>query len=161
MPIVLRHSPRLELNVAEYHGGVTLAELKALAAFQARNPENLRHDTMSLVLEDADFSSVDLAALDALFSRYRTMFAPLDFEIMRRSVWVCLNPAARAYVDYWVDGRDMRSEMSSVVRQFETFAEAADWLLLAADDAPLLETREGFEDLARFDLPIGVVRTAL
>src|SRR5690606_10000032 len=124
VPVVLRLNPEMELNVVEYHGAVTLAELKAQAAFMAQNPELLRHDTLSLVLEGADFDGVDLGALDAIFARYATMFAPLSFQIMRRSAWICLSPQARGHVDYWLRGRETRETISSTVRQFETFAEA-------------------------------------
>lgn len=160
MPVVLRHHAALELNVVEYRGAVTLAELKALAAFLANHSDYLQRDTMSVVLEDGDFSGVDLATLDALFSRYRTMFAPLRFEIVRRAAWVCLSATAQKHVDYWVNDRDSRESMSSAVRQFATFAEAADWLVLSADDAVLLETREGFEEFARFDLPVRPIAQA-
>lgn len=155
VPVVLQHNPELELNVVEYHGAVTLAELKAQAAFMAQNPEYLRFDTLSLVLEGADFDSVDLRALDAIFARYATMYAPLSFQIMRRSAWLCLSPQARPHVDHWLKGRETRESMSSAVRQFGTFPEAGDWLVLSAEDTATLERRDGFNTVTRFDIPAG------
>jgi len=160
VPVVLRHNPKLDLNVVEYHGAMTLAELKALAAFQAQNPENLQRDALTIILPDADFSGVDLQALDALFVRYRAMFAPLDFQFLRRSAWLCFNESARTHVEYWVNGRDTRSSMSSAVRSFDTFAEAADWLVLTAEETVLLETRAGFDEIVRYQIPISLVRAA-
>ncbi|HYD89134.1 MAG TPA: hypothetical protein VEA80_16775 [Vitreimonas sp.] len=161
MPVVLRHSPELDLNVVEYHGAMTLAELKALAAFQAQNPVHLQRDALTIVLPDADFGAVDLDALDALFARYRAMFAPLAFQFLRRSAWLCFSENARAHVDYWVNGRDTRSSMSSAVRSFDSFAEAADWLVLTKEEAALLESRESFEEVVRYEIPIRLVRAAL
>jgi hypothetical protein len=149
--VVLRHNEQLELNLAEYRGSVTLAELKGVAVFAANNLDHLRRDSLNVVLPGADFQSVDLATLDALFSRYRAMFAPLDFQIFRRSAWVIQSPQARAHVHYWVNGRDTREAMSSAVREFETFAEAGDWLLLSDAELALVQRGEGFNEIARFE----------
>jgi len=160
VPVVLRHNPKLDLNVVEYHGAMTLAELKALAAFQAQNPAHLQRDALTVILSDADFSGVDLQALDALFARYSAMFTPLDFQFLRRSAWLCFNERARTHVHYWVNGRDTRSTMSSAVRCFDTYAEAADWLVLTSEEAVLLETRAGFDEIVRYQIPISLVRAA-
>lgn len=160
MPLVLRYNQELELNLAEYHGPVSLAELEALAAFLADNPGFLKRDTLSHVLPGATFEGVAFAALDRLFTRYAGMFAPMDFQIVRRSAWLCESPAAQPFVDYWIGDRDTREAMSSTLRQFPTFAEAGDWLILSESETLALEAGVGFTDLARFDLPAPRIKTA-
>ncbi|MGE0596638.1 MAG: hypothetical protein AB7P07_09730 [Hyphomonadaceae bacterium] len=151
MPVVLRHNEKLEVNRVEYHGAVTLQELKDLAAFQAANPAWLTFDCLSFVASGADFHAVSLAQLDTLFAEYRALFEPLHFLIMRRSAWLCQSDAARAHVRYWIGDRDAKSEMSSDVRQFETYAEAGEWLVLSASGSAALESGEGFVDIVRFE----------
>jgi hypothetical protein len=41
VPVVLRHNQQLEMNLAEYHGAVSLPELEAVATFLADNPSFL------------------------------------------------------------------------------------------------------------------------
>jgi hypothetical protein len=82
VPVVLRHNELLELNLAEYHGSVTLAELEAVAAFMAQNPSFLKFDCLSLVLPGGNFDGVELTALDRLFGRYKVMYAPIDFQLV-------------------------------------------------------------------------------
>lgn len=159
MTIAMRYSPQLELNLAEYRGEVSLAELKVLAAWGAPRTDYLRRDCLSVVTADADFSSIDLTALDALFSRYRSAYAPLEFQIFRRSAWVCLNPAARRHVDYWLGERDIRETMSSATRQFETYEEAADWLLLSDAELAQVIRGDGVEELAAFEIPPTIAPT--
>jgi hypothetical protein len=148
--IVLRHNAALELNLVEYLGAITPAQLKALAAYGARHPGYLRTDTLNIVREGADFDAVDLPALDALFERFRKLYAPLELTIYRRSAWLCRSPAAAAYIDYWVGVGDMRKTLSSTVGKFETLAEAGEWLLLSDADVAQVERGEGFTELARF-----------
>jgi hypothetical protein len=50
-------------------------------------------------------------------------------------------------------GRDTREAMSSALCQFSSFAEAGDWLVLSEAETGVLERREGFSELARFDSP--------
>ena len=149
MPATLRHNPSLELNLVEYRGAVTLAELKALAAFMAHNPEHLQRDTLNLIQPGCDFNAVALSDLDALFAYYTKLFAPLKLQIMRRAAWVRRSMASNAPLDYWLSG-DTRAAMSSTVRAFDTFAEAADWLLLNEAEMRLVERGQGFIDIARF-----------
>lgn len=158
MSITLRHNERLELNLVEYGGAVSLGELKALAAFSARNPDTLQVDCLNVIMPGANFSQVDLAALDALFGRYRTLFAPLQFPIFRRSAWLCLSSGAQQHLHYWLGGRNTRDELSTTTRQFESYAEACDWLLLRPADVERIERREGFAELARYELPAAPVR---
>lgn len=153
MTVVLRHNETLELNLIEYAGQVSFAELKAIAAYGARNPQFLKSDALNLVAPGADFSGVDLHDLDLLFLRYRKLFARLDFQIYRRSAWLCLSPAAERHVAYWVGERDLRESMSSNVRKFGSYAEAGDWLLLSGGQLAQLERGEGFTEITRFDLP--------
>jgi hypothetical protein len=151
VPVVLSHNEMLELNLAEYTGVITLAQLTEVAGFGAKHPNFLKADTLNVVREDADFSAVDLTELDTLFARYKALFASLNFQIYRRSAWLCLNKAAEAHVSYWLGEHDMREAMSSAVRKFESYADAGDWLLLSGAELALVERGEGFTELAVFD----------
>ena len=154
MTVVLRYNAKLELNLGEYQGQITAAELKALAIWGAGRTEYLRRDSLNVITPSADFSSVDFAELDQLFSKYSTIYAPLDFQIFRRSAWVCQSPASRAHVEYWLAGRDIREAMSSATRQFDTYEEAGDWLLLSESELAGVIRREGFEDLVTVQIPL-------
>jgi hypothetical protein len=151
VPVVLSHNATLELNLAEYTGIVTIAQLIEVAGFGAKHPDFLKADTLNVVRADTDFSAVDLGELDALFARYKALFAPLNFQIYSRSAWLCLNRTAVPHVDHWLGGHDMREAMSSAARKFETYAEAGDWLLLSPAELALIERGEGFTELATFD----------
>ncbi len=153
MPVVLRHNESLELNLAEYLGSVTYDELKAAAEFLATHPAFLKRDCLSVAYAGCDFDSIELADLDTLFGGYATLYAPLSFQIIRRSAWVCLSPAAQRYIDYWIIGRDVRGAMSTTLRQFPTYEEAGDWLVLSEAETLALQTRTGFDEVARFEAP--------
>ena len=51
---------------------------------------------------------------------------------------------------HWLSG-DIREGMSSAVRQFDTLAEAGEWLVLSPTEIALAERRESFIEIARFD----------
>jgi hypothetical protein len=148
--IIVRYSERLELNLVDYSGEITLAQLHALAAYGARHSVFLRADGLNVVRADATFN-VDLAALDALFARYQELYVGLQFQIYRRSAWICLSTAAEGHIAHWTGANDMRSALSSTVRMFGTFAEAADWLLLSPAELDCVHSGESFCERARFD----------
>jgi len=153
MPIVARHNEELELNRVDYVGSITAAELGALAEFNAANPTWVTYDCLSLVLPGADFLSIDLQALDALFKHYRGIYQPMNMLIMRRSAWLCQSPAAERHVGYWTKPRDQKETMSSDVRVFDTFETAAEWLLLRPAELDKLKSGEGFTEIYRTDAP--------
>lgn len=150
MTIVLRHNTALDLNLVEYQGSVTLAELQALAASQSGGMSKLTNDTLTVVQPGADFKTIAFAELDSLFDHYRALFAPIKLQIYRRSAWICRSAAALPHVNHWLGGRDMRLAMLSDVRLFDNYAEAGDWLLLNDAELALAERGEGFVELMRF-----------
>jgi hypothetical protein len=158
--VILRHNQALELNRVEYHGAVTLVELVALADFQAEKPNWLSHDCLNLIMPGADFKNVDFAALDEIFKKYRTLFEPLHFVIVRRSAWICQSPAARPHLHHWIGDRDTREGMSSDLREFNNFAEAGEWLVLTPDQAGMLQRGEDFDEVATFSIPVEPMRAA-
>lgn len=156
MPGVLRHNQSLELNLAEYFGSVTYGELKAVAAYLGSDPAFLRRDCLNVIHPDCNFDRVDPSDLDELFRTYTALFAPLSFQIMRRSAWVCLSPVTQRYIDHWIVGRDARRVMSTTVRQFSTYEEAGEWLVLSEAETLALQTRTGFDIVASFDDGAGI-----
>lgn len=153
MTVVFRHHEKLEVNRVEYYGSISFAELRALADFQATNPSLLTYDCLTVVTATADFRAIDLATLDDLFAKYRALFQPLSFLILRRSAWLNFSPSAQAHVDYWVRGRDAKGGMSSDVRQFDSYEAAGEWLVLNPRDLATLKLGEGFKELARYTIP--------
>lgn len=153
MPIVLRHNEKLELNQIQYSGSVTLAELTALAEFQAANPTWLTFDSLAIVAPGANFHTVDKSALDALYAKYAELFASMHFLILRGSAWICQSAEAEEHVRYWLGDRDMRDAVSSDVRRFDGFAEAADWLVLSPSATATLERGDGFAEIFRAHIP--------
>jgi hypothetical protein len=151
--VVLRHNEKLELNRAEYHGAVSTDELRALAEFQAANPTWLTYDALSLIMPGADFQHVDLPALDKVFDRYRQLFEPRQLLIFRRSAWICQSQCSQGHLDYWLRGRDTRTEMSSDLRQFDDFKSAGAWLILNDEETAALESGAGFKEIVRFTIP--------
>jgi hypothetical protein len=149
--VVLRHSESLNLKVVECSGAVTTAQLGALAACAAGHPALLEADGLNIVHPNADLSGVDLQALAAHFAHYQSLYAPLRFQIYRRTAWVCQSLSAEAHVDFWVLGDASRKAFSTNARRLETLAEACDWLLLNGAERAQVERREGFIELAVFD----------
>lgn len=156
--VVLRHNEKLELNLVEYTGLITIDQLHAIADYGAAHPNFLKTDTFNIVHADADFSNVALSDLDALFARYRKYFGALSFNIYRRAVWLCLSPSAEPHIAYWIGDHDLRETMSSAVRKFDSYEDAADWLLLNSTEIAQVERGEGFEVLACFDVARPLVR---
>jgi hypothetical protein len=150
VPITLRHSEELELNLVEYRDAITMAELERFAEFNGRNVESMTRDCLNIVMPGASFSGVDAAALDGLFARYANLYAPLNFQIIRRAAWICLSQLAAPHVRHWLGG-DARSAMSSAVRQFDSFLEAAEWLVLSPAEMAEVERGEGFVQVAHFE----------
>lgn len=148
MPVVFRHNEAIDLNKVEYSGAVTRAELDALSGFAAPNPIHMRRDTLNVVAPGAWFDVSD-AYLDALFARYRALYAHLQFEMLRRAAWVCLSDVAAPKLAYWLSG-DTRKSMFSAVRQFDNFAEAGEWLVLGADEIAAAVRGDGFAELFSF-----------
>ena len=151
MPVVLRHNETLELNIAEYHGAITLTELQAVPEYLAANRSFLKCDCLSVVFPGATFENVTFDNLDRIFGRYQTLYAPINFQIIRRSAWLCFSAAAQAHVDHWSGRRDAREAMSTTLRQFASYEEAGDWLVLSEAETLALQNGAGFDELAHFD----------
>jgi hypothetical protein len=153
MPVALRHSETLNLTFVECSGLVSTDQLGGLAACAAETPVLLSSDSLNVIRPDADLSGVDLCALGAMYARYQELYAPLKFQVYRRTAWVCQSPSADAHVDFWVKGANPGKAFSTNVRRVETLAEAGDWLLLSSAELAQIETGEGFVQLAVFDEP--------
>lgn len=151
MPVVLRHNELLEFNIAEYRGAITVAELQAVADFLAVNRVFLKCDCLSIVYPGTTFDTVAFDDLDRIFGRYRTLYAPMNFQIIRRSAWICFSPAAQPHIDHWSGKRDAREAMSTTLRQFASFEEAGNWLVLSEAETLAMQTGAGFDEIASFD----------
>lgn len=151
MTVVLRHSDRLNLNFVECTGPVTTAQLVALAACAAQNPILLSSDSLNFVGPDADLSGVDMAAMNELFAHYQKAYAPLHFQVYRRTAWVCHSPSAMPHVAVFAREHDALKAFSTNVRRLETIAAACEWLLLSPAEIADVEQRAGFDQIAVFE----------
>jgi hypothetical protein len=148
VPVVFRFNETIELSRVEYSGAVTRAELDALTGFAAANPFHTRRDMLAVILPGTHFD-VSNDYLDALFERYRALYAVLHFEMLRRAAWICHSDLADAKIRYWLGG-DTRSALRSAVRLFETYAEAGEWLVLNSEEIRIAERGEGFVEFFSF-----------
>jgi hypothetical protein len=153
LPVILQHSRIAELNRVEYRGRISLAEMYALGEYQVSHPDWLAYDLFNLIAADADFSSMSLEDLDGIVVKYRALFQPSELLMFRRSAWVSFSPSSQRHLDHWITRRNTRQNQTQDARQFSTFAEAATWLVLARDKAAMLETGEGFAEMARLEAP--------
>ncbi len=154
MTLVVRHNEKLELNRVDYIGAVSMTELADFAKFNAANPTWVTYDCLSVVAPRADFLSVNFRELDALLAEYREIYQPLNFLILRRAAWLCLSDAALPHVRHWTrDPAEKRTAMSSDVRLFTNYQDAADWLLLRPGELPRIEAGEGFIEIFRSEAP--------
>lgn len=151
MPIVLRHNSKLELSRVEYNGVMRAKDLHDHAAFNAANPIWLGFDCVSVIHDDVDVSGISLPDLDGVFTAHRELFEPLNLMFMRRSAWVCESPGGQRFLSHWLNKRNADKSPWADVRQFNSFDEAGQWMLLAPDGLHALRTGEGFRDIARFD----------
>jgi hypothetical protein len=149
--VLVRHSPTLNLNFVECSGVVSTEQLGALAACASQHETLLKSDSLNIVRAGADFSGVDMAALGALYAHYQKLYKPLQFQVYRRTAWICQCPSALPRVDFWVRGDEARKAFATNTRRLETLAEAAEWLLLSPDESAMLESGESFAEFAHFD----------
>lgn len=153
MTILLRHNEELELSRVEYFGAMCAAQLHEHAAFNAENPAWLGFDCVSVVHADVDVSGISLANLDGVFTAHRQLFEPLNLMFMRRSAWVCESERAQRFISHWMAKRNADKSPWADVRQFASFEEAGEWMLLPPDGIAALKAGDGFKDIARFDPP--------
>lgn len=153
MAISFRHNAALELNRIDYSGVISAEELFAHAAFRAAHAEWLTFDHINVILQGADVSGLTHEALDQLFVQHQALFVTQSLPIRRRSAWICQSPDARDMLNYWLGDRLSKPRAMTDVRLFESFEDAADWLLLRGREKALAISGEGFDEIARFDAP--------
>ena len=158
MPIVLRHNATLELSRVEYNGVMRAQDLHDHAAFNAANPVWLGFDCISVIHADVDVSAINVNNLDGVFNAHRELFVPLNLMFMRRSGWVCESAAGQRFLNHWLTKRNADKSPWADVRQFDSFEAASEWMLLSAENAAILKSGEGFNEVARFDGVVGASR---
>ncbi|MFZ2030001.1 MAG: hypothetical protein WAU68_06825 [Vitreimonas sp.] len=149
----MQHSRDVDLNRVEYRGAISLGQMVALAEYQRDHPEWLAYDIFNLIAPDADFSAVRLDDLDAVVVKFPELFKPSKLLIFRRSAWISFSACSQGHLDHWIARRNTRQNQTQEARQFTTFADAASWLVLSASAASILETGEGFTEMARLESP--------
>jgi hypothetical protein len=153
VPIILRHHPKLELSRVEYFGAMRAVDLHDHAAFNAANPIWLGFDCISVIHADVDVSSLSITDLDGVFKAHRELFEPLNLMFMRRSGWVFESGQGQRLLSHWLDKRNAERSPWADVRQFASFQAASEWLLLSAENAAILKSGEGFQEVAQFGPP--------
>lgn len=151
MTVVVHYSSTFKLSLTECTGIVTTEQLGALVECAAQNPELLTSDSLNIIRPGSDLSGVDVHVLGAIYAKFQTLFAPLQFPVYRRTAWICQSPAADWHVDFWVRGPENLKTFSSNTHRLNTLAEAADWLVLSDAERAQLERYETFVEVARFE----------
>jgi hypothetical protein len=149
--IILRHNPKLELSRVEYTGAIRGKDMHDHAAYNAANPIWLGFDCISVIHDDVDVSGISLPDLDGVFSAHRQLFEPLNLMFMRRSAWVCESPNGQRFLSHWLNKRNADKSPWADVRQFNSFDEAGEWMLLSAENIAALKSGDGFSEIARFE----------
>jgi hypothetical protein len=147
MPIVAHMSQALDIRVHEYSGVIRPADLFQLAAFYQQHPQLVHADVISFVGETASGADILLPQLEALRIEFRRLHASAQLALVRRSAWVCPNPAGWRLLEDFLGRRHSRDGQGTEVCLVASLNEAD--CLFEQDELRTIQTREGFRELFR------------
>lgn len=151
MTITLFENAALGFQAVKLEGVLSSAELAGLGALHLERPDWARSDAIHLVHEAIDVSQIDYALLDKLRTHYRALQAQLDLHLMRRAAWVCSNPQAWEFLEYWLADRHTRDGQGTEVCLVATLPEAS--LLFDPEELDAVAAWTGFAELHRLKAP--------
>lgn len=151
MPISLTRNNELGLCLNRFTGAITAPEVRDFMRFHSSDPLLATSDLLQVFEQDADLSAISAEELDHLRDFLRDLLAPIEFQLVRRSAFVCRSPMALQEVTYWLRGRDQRDGIKTDPRLCDTLEEACAWLLLGPGESAIVAAERGFVELARFD----------
>lgn len=149
VPIMIAAHAGLSLHVIAFTGCVLFSEIAALGRVHAEHKDWAGADTFHLVEADADLAALTNDQLDAVRAHYRDLHQSIAFFLVRRSGWVCLAPAARPTVEYWLRGRHSRDGQGTEIHLAATFAGLS--ALFSTDEIAAAAGRTDFVELWRVD----------
>jgi hypothetical protein len=121
------------------------SELHAMAAFYRENRAFVRTDLISIVEDDARDASEVLQSLAQLRRDFRDLQTSSDFVVVRRSIWVCENPAVWAVLEAWLHERHSRDGQGTEVALVPTLASTN--FLFSDDEIEAVARWEGFKEI--------------
>lgn len=151
MPITLFEHAKLGFQAVKLDGVLSSDELAGLGALHQQYPEWARSDAIHLVHESVDVSQIGYAVLDKLRTHYRALHGQLDFHLVRRSAWVCPNPRAWEFLEYWLADRHTRDGQGTDVCLVSTLPEAS--LLFDPEELEAVTAWAGLTELHRLEAP--------
>lgn len=151
MTITIYENAELGFQVVKMNGALTDRELADLGDLHLQNREWAKADAVHLLDQDVDVSGLTYAQLDALREHYRALQRQLDLLLLRRSAWVCPNPSAWRFVEYWLAGRHSRDGQGTDVCLVADLDGAA--LLFEKHELEAIAAWKGFAELQRLERP--------
>jgi hypothetical protein len=147
MTITLFEHSDLRFQVVRLDGALTPEELVGLGHLHAARPDWAHADVIHLIEESLDVSQLDYTLLDQLRQRYRALHKELDLHLLRRSAWVCPNPRAWSFLEYWLADRHTRDGQGTDVCLVAALDEAS--LLFEPEELAAVEQWQDFSELHR------------
>ena len=151
MPITLFAHAALGFQAVRLEGVLSGAELAGLGVLHQQYPEWARSDAIHLAHDSIDVSQIDYSLLHKLRAHYRALQAGLDLHLVRRSAWVCANPQAWEFLEYWLADRHTRDGQGTDVCLVSSLPEAR--LLFDPEELEAVEAWADFAELHRLETP--------
>jgi hypothetical protein len=150
MTIVLKRNPEFELTLVHFSGTISAEQLEALMRIQASDPAIATNDALQILATDADMRAVSFEDLDRLRALLHDLIQPIDFQLVRRSAFICHSPDALEQLKYWLRDRSGRDGIKTEPKLCDSMEEAREWLLLTPEELADAAAERGFEEIARF-----------
>lgn len=151
MTITLFEHTTLSFQVVRLDSVLTVSELSRFGALHAEHIDWARADAIHLIDDALDVSGLDYAQLDKLRESYRALHKKLDFHLLRRSAWVCANPRAWPFLEYWLADRHARDGQSTDVCLVRKLHEAS--ALFDDEELEAVTRWDQFTELYRLHAP--------
>ncbi len=145
MSISLDYNAEVALHVVKFYGKITFEELTALGALHRSRPDWAGGDTINILDDAVDVSSLTNAHLDALRRHYRDLHQSFDLYVLRRAAWICRSASACAVLEYWLADRHSHDGQSSEVCLVANLSDAS--CLFSQEEIAAVEVWRGFSSI--------------
>lgn len=149
MGVRARINELLAIRIHDYCGAVEPSDLFALAEFYRANPDWVKTDVISIVSENATGQELLAKHLQSMRERFRELHETSNFFLLRRSAWICPNPAAWSLIEDLLHERHSRDGQGSEVCLVATLPEIS--ILFEPDEIAAIGSGEGFRSIFSSD----------
>lgn len=147
MPITVSAHDRLGLRCIVFDGALLEIELRQLAIWHGLSPHEAAPDTIAIIAEQADLTSIAPPLLDEFRHFYRALYIHLDLLVMRRCAWLCADARWTARLEHWLRPLRPHDREGGEVRLFASLQDAGG--LFDSDELEAVRLGEGFEPRIR------------